>query len=128
MVPNRKTSRVLVVGNDSGLSVSIQITLREAGFTVILATTGTEALADLDRESPDAVVLDLRLPDGLGGAVLQRLRDGPGPPDWVVISALDRDQAIAQYGPVGRHFLVKPFNPWDLARLLGAILKAGDQR
>jgi hypothetical protein len=38
------------------------------------------------------------------------------------MSALDRQEASRQFGPVGGHFLAKPFDPWELARLLNELL------
>jgi hypothetical protein len=38
------------------------------------------------------------------------------------MSALDRREAARQYGPVDGHFLAKPFDPWDLARILNGLL------
>jgi DNA-binding response OmpR family regulator len=67
-------------------------------------------------------VVDLRLPDRQGGAVLQRLRSQDGPA-WVAISALDRQEAEKEYGPLGSNFLTKPFDPWDLIRKLGELLQ-----
>jgi two-component system response regulator TctD len=74
----------------------------------------------------DAVVLDLGLPDGQGSDVLDWLRrrrgNEGGGPAWVVMSALDRREAARQYGPVDGHFLAKPFDPWELARILNELL------
>jgi CheY-like chemotaxis protein len=73
------------------------------------------------------VVLDLGLSDRQGRGVLDWLRrrgpDGDGHlPVWVVMSALDQDDATRQYGPLGRQFLAKPFDPWVLVGLLQKLL------
>ena len=98
--------------------------LADAGFAVREACTGGDALPLLDNEPPDAVVLDLGLPDHLGGAVLERLREDPRQraPAWVVISALRREDATRQYGPVS-HFLAKPFDPWTLVDMLERLME-----
>jgi DNA-binding response OmpR family regulator len=74
----------------------------------------------------DAVVLDLGLPDGLGGAVLRKLQDvSPKQrPAWVIISALDEDEAVHRYGSLKGPFIPKPFDPWDLIRKLEQLLAA----
>ena len=98
------------------------MTLREAGFRSIEVGTGTAALAAMAEQIPNAVVLDLGLPDGRSRDVLDHLRQLRGLPDFgtslVVISALNWEDANRMYELHGIPFLVKPFNPWELARLL----------
>jgi two-component system KDP operon response regulator KdpE len=110
--------RVLVVEDDQSIRRMLRFSLRDAGFDIIEAVTGAEALRLLKNDAPEAIVLDLGLPDGLGGAVLEWLRQteggNSGGPVWVVISALDQSDVVKQYGPPGRCFLAKPFNPWEL--------------
>ena len=57
--------------------------------------------------------------------MLSRLRQhnhAEGSPAWVVISALDRQEVVGRYGPIGGHFMAKPFNPWDLVALIESLL------
>jgi DNA-binding response OmpR family regulator len=118
--------RVLVVEDDRGVTRMLGFALREAGFQVSLAGTGSEALSALETSPVDAVVLDLGLPDRQGGQVLDWLRrhqgDKDGGPVWVVMSAMDRREAVQQFGLMDSHFLAKPFDPWELARLLNGLL------
>jgi DNA-binding response OmpR family regulator len=116
---------VLIVEDDTGVSRMLRLSLSSAGFDIIAVSTGKDALRSIESESPDAVVLDLGLPDNLGSMVLNRLKQGSraeGAPAWVVISALDRHEVVSQYGPVGAHFMAKPFNPWDLVALIESLL------
>jgi DNA-binding response OmpR family regulator len=97
-----------------------------AGYLLSEVSTGMEALQTLEKDVPAAVVLDLGLPDGLGGAVLEWLRQpehrAADSPVWMVISALDQDDVVKQCGPLGRHFLAKPFNLWELMMRLEKLL------
>jgi CheY-like chemotaxis protein len=74
------------------------------------------------------VLLDLQLPDGQGGAVLDWLRRSDerttDSPVWVVMSALDQDVATERYGPLGSRFFPKPFDPWELVAILQTLLQA----
>ena len=88
--------RVLVVEDDDAVGKVLRLSLRRGGFDTAEAESGGEALRIMERSTFEAVVLDLCLPDGLGGAVLQQLQDVPpgGHPVWVAMSALDEDEAI----------------------------------
>lgn len=118
--------RILVVEDNEGLARVLRFSLRAAGFHTVEVTTGREALDVLAQNPPDAAVVDLQLPNGQGSAVLERLRqldEQTGrSPVWVVISALDRGEATRRYGPLGDHFLAKPFDPWDLVAMLENLL------
>ena len=107
----------------------LRFILRDAGFQVEAVGTGGAALDRLDRAPVDAVVLDLGLPDERGPAVLARLREleandgSTAHPAWVVITAQDRADVTARFGPLGGRFLSKPFDPWDLVHLLQASVR-----
>ena len=124
--------RVLVVEDDPSVTRMLRFSLRDAGFDIAEVTTGGAALRVLEQEPADAVILDLRLPDGLGRAVLDWLRQrserGDVSPAWVVISVLDRDEATRRYGPLGSRFLSKPFDPWELVRILEELLSTTGER
>jgi DNA-binding response OmpR family regulator len=118
---------VLIVEDNEAVARILRFCLREAGFEVSQASTGGEALRILQELPPEAAVLDLQLPDGQGGAVLDFLRRSEGTakaPVWVVISALDQEEAIKRFGPLGNHFLAKPFDPWQLVAILNTLLAA----
>jgi DNA-binding response OmpR family regulator len=121
---------VLVIEDDKGVARMLRFSLRNAGFDTSEVTTGGEALRILEQQPPDAAILDLQLPNGQGRAVLDWLRQLDGPasnsPVWVVISALDGEEATRRFGPLGGRFLPKPFDPWDLVAILRKLLVAKD--
>jgi response regulator of citrate/malate metabolism len=82
------------------------------GFEVVgTASTGSQALAEVERLRPDLVLLDVYLPDMTGLEILRRLRAGGSEVDVVVISAARDVDSIrsAMHGGV-LHYLVKPFD------------------
>jgi response regulator of citrate/malate metabolism len=82
------------------------------GFEVVgTASSGAQALAEVDRLRPDLVLLDVYLPDMTGLEVLRRLRAGGSGVDVIVISAARDVDSIrsALHGGV-LHYLVKPFD------------------
>jgi DNA-binding response OmpR family regulator len=115
---------VLIVEDDAAVARVLRVCLRRAGFETSEVETGAEALKNMDARTPDAVLLDLGLPDGLGGAVLRRLQEvsPDGYPVWLIVSALDEDEAVRRYGPLKGTFIPKPFDPWDLVKALENLL------
>jgi response regulator of citrate/malate metabolism len=105
--------RVLIVDDD------FMVAKVHAGFVAALpgfdvagtASSGAEALAEVERLQPDLVLLDVYLPDMTGLEVLRRLRADASPVDVVVISAARDVDSIrsALHGGV-LHYLVKPFD------------------
>jgi response regulator of citrate/malate metabolism len=82
------------------------------GFEVVgTASTGAQALAEIDRLRPDLVLLDVYLPDMTGLEILRRLRAAGSPVDVIVISAARDVESIrsAFHGGV-LHYLIKPFD------------------
>ncbi|MCJ7491603.1 MAG: response regulator [Dehalococcoidia bacterium] len=119
--------KVLVIEDDDAIVRVLRLSLRSNGFETARAESGREALTAMDEGDFDAVILDLCLPDGRGGDVLQRLQAAGHCPVWVVMSALDEDEAVRRYGPLQGPFLPKPFDPWDLIRLLDRLLGPGPE-
>lgn len=117
---------VLIVEDDLTLRRILRMTLQENGFNCTEVGNGADALAVLDGQVPDAVVLDPGLPDSRAKEVLNcvgrfRARGNRGPA-VVVMSALSKENVVQQYGPLGGPFLAKPFDPWELARLVNQLL------
>jgi response regulator of citrate/malate metabolism len=105
--------RVLIVDDDFMVAkVHAGFVAALEGFSVVgTASSGAQALAEVDRLRPDLVLLDVYLPDMTGLEVLRRLRAGGSPVDVIVISAARDVESIrtALHGGV-LHYLVKPFD------------------
>jgi DNA-binding response OmpR family regulator len=117
---------VLLIEANRNLARIMGRALQDHGFVVTEVAAGREALEILNTQYPDAVVLDPDVTDGAGALVLDRLRQleqrEAASLVWVIISAQDRADVARQYGPTIPHFLAKPFDPWDLVRLLEELL------
>lgn len=117
--------RVLVIEADRSVSRMMLSSLRAAGLDPVPVSTGADALQALDAIQVEAVVVDPDLPDYLGSQVLDRLREASESPRkqilWMVVSVRDPEHVTAYYGPIGDHFLAKPFDPWDLIDALRTL-------
>ena len=118
------TRTVLVVEDEADLLFTVSLTLELAGYAVMKAASGEEALEVMAAEVPDAVVLDLRLPGIDGWEVLRRLNEGGGLRVPVVLVSAQVDEATADRAVrLGcRAYLAKPFRPAELTRVVGDLL------
>jgi two-component system KDP operon response regulator KdpE len=125
--------KVLIVEDDAAVNRMLRISLRAAGFDIVDVGDGAEALNVLMQPgSTEAVIVDLGLSDGVGRAILDRLRrmHKRDLPACVVTSALDREEVARRYGRFSGYFLAKPFDPWDLVRVVEKLLseRSGGRR
>jgi len=122
-MPDRKT--VLVVDDEINLVRLVQVNLEKAGFAVISAGDGKEALAKIAKEKPDLIVLDVMMPELDGFSVLERLRGNAATVDLPVVMltarAQDEDQARGIFTGADV-YLTKPFNPNELVAFVKRLL------
>jgi DNA-binding response OmpR family regulator len=117
-------NRILVVDDEPSIVAVVRERLEREGFDVRAVASGEEALADMEVEVPDLVVLDLMLPDVDGLEVLRRLRTAGGRVPVVVLTARDEDvDKIVGLELGADDYLVKPFNPRELSARIRAVLR-----
>ncbi|GAA4119255.1 response regulator transcription factor [Nocardioides fonticola] len=128
--PDGSPLRVLVVDDEVNIAELISMALRYEGFGVEMAHTGSKAVQAARDFQPDAVVLDIQLPDFDGLEVLRRMRGTD--PDLPVVFLTARDAVedrIAGLTAGGDDYVTKPFSLEELvARLRGLMRRAGAQQ
>jgi DNA-binding NtrC family response regulator len=119
MVP----ASILVVDDDKLSRFSVSRILGRAGHRTREAATAQEGLAALEKEPSGVVLLDIRLPDGDGFAVLREIRARfPGVP-VVLMTAHHVEGAAHTAAAMGAHaYLVKPCDPTELQSAVSAAL------
>jgi two-component system KDP operon response regulator KdpE len=119
-------TRVLVVDDEPQFLRALATNLRGAGYDVEIAASGEQALAAAGLQPPDAVILDLRLPDASGRDVCRELRTWSEAPVIVVSAAGDEAEKIAALDAGADDYVTKPFAIGELlARLRAALRRAG---
>ena len=119
------TARVLVVDDEPQIVRGLSASLRAAGYEVASAGTATEALDAAALRPPDAVILDLALPDGNGVEVCRTLRGWSDVP-VIVVSALDAENdKIAALDAGADDYVTKPYAVGELLARLRAALRRG---
>jgi len=119
------TSRILLVEDDARLAKMVADYLSEAGFRVTNAPTGADAERRLQRETFDAVVLDLMLPDTDGLDVCRRIRADSSIPVLMLTARGDPLDRVVGLELGADDYLPKPFEPRELLARLRAILRRG---
>jgi DNA-binding response OmpR family regulator len=118
--------RVLVVDDDRDVLESVRAALATRGYEVLVASDGAEALARVERDRPDLMVLDMVMPRRSGFTVLDRMQRGGIRSTKVIMMAGTHEQkhreTAAQWGV--SVFLSKPFPIEQLLSEIDTILEA----
>jgi two-component system response regulator MprA len=116
--------RILVVDDDLAVCRSIDRALRLDGYEVVTVSSGGEALEAVASSSPDALVLDLQLPDLDGLQVCRRIRDaGDDTPILMLTARHGIDDRVQGLDAGADDYLVKPFALEELLARLRALLR-----
>ena len=124
--------RILVVEDDAGIASGLRSNLQQRGYAVDVCGTLDSAWAALRSEVFDLVLLDLGLPDGDGGDLLQRLRQSQAAKDSLpdvltpVLIMTARDQVADRISGLNLgadDYLVKPFDLDELEARMRALLR-----
>jgi two-component system KDP operon response regulator KdpE len=113
-----KKSTVLVVDNEAGIRRLLRVCLERNGYGVVEASTGDEGIGETIRCHPDAVFLDMGLPDMHGMTVLKRLREWTQVPVLIVSECAREIEKVKALDGGANDYITKPFNTDELmARL-----------
>jgi len=121
--------KILAVDDEKHIVRLVQVNLERAGYLVVTASDGKEALTKVAEENPDLVVLDVMMPYMDGFEVLQNLRRNPSTRDIPVImlTAKAQDADVFKGWQSGVDlYLTKPFNPMELLSFVKRIFDSMD--
>lgn len=116
-------TRILVVDDEPQILRGLKIILRAAGYTVDTAETKAAALAALAARPPDALVLDLVLPDGEGVEVCREVRRFSSLPVLVLSAVGDEREKVRALDAGADDYITKPFGTDELLARLRAVLR-----
>jgi len=119
----QSTQSVLVVEDEASIASFVSLYLKNAGYAVRTAATGSEALAAVASAGPSLIVLDLMLPDIDGIEICRRIRQSSDVP-ILMLTARDEDVDKIIGLEVGADdYMTKPFNPRELVARVKSILR-----
>lgn len=116
-------STILIVDDDPHIRQLLVFAFGKAGLDTIEAGDGEEALAQVERLSPDLVILDINMPRMDGLEVCRRLRAGSEVPIFFLSSRDDEIDRVLGIELGGDDYVVKPFSPREVVARAMAILR-----
>lgn len=118
--------RILLVDDEPDIVALLEYNLRQAGYVVVSARDGTAALAEIRRQPPDLILLDLNLPDIPGTEVCRRLRRDAATsaiPIMMITARGEEIDRVVGFELGADDYVVKPFSPRELVLRVGAVLR-----
>ena len=123
--------RILLVDDEPDIVELLEYNLRQSGYTVVTAPDGNSALAEVRRQRPDLVLLDLNLPDIAGTEVCRRLRRDPSTsslPIMMITARTEEIDRVVGFELGADDYIVKPFSPREIVLRVQAVLRRAGQR
>ncbi len=118
--------RVLVVDDEPQILRAVEMKLQAAGYVVDTAATAREALMKASMRPPEAIILDLLLPDGRGTDVCREVRSWSAAPILLLSAVGEEKEKIEALDAGADDYVTKPFSGDELlARLRAALRRAG---
>lgn len=115
---------ILVVDDEPHIVLGLRDALEFEGFRVVTAASGAEAVAVHDRERPDAVLLDLMLPDQNGYQVCQQIRQRDASVPVIMLTAKSQEaDKIRGLDSGADDYVTKPFSLGELTARLRALFR-----
>ncbi|GAA4599401.1 two-component system response regulator PhoP [Planotetraspora phitsanulokensis] len=116
-------ARLLVVDDEPNIRELLSVSLRYAGFEVVTASDGREAVQIAERTRPDLIVLDVMLPDMDGFAVAGRLKAAGRRVPAVFLTARDASEDKLAGLALGDDYVTKPFSLDEVLARIRAVLR-----
>src|ERR1700678_474748 len=118
------SARLLVVDDEATILELLSGSLRLAGFEVVTAASGAEAVRATALSRPDLVLLDVMMPDGDGFETLRRIRSGGCEVPVIFLTARDEvPDRVRGFDVGGDDYVTKPFSLEELLGRIRAVLK-----
>jgi DNA-binding response OmpR family regulator len=117
--------KILIADDDLELRELLSFALRHAGYLVIQAADGAEALRCFDQEQPDLVILDVNMPQLNGFEVCRRIRAEATTPIMLLTVRSSEEDQVQGLDLGADDYLTKPFSPRTLLARVRALLRRG---
>jgi DNA-binding response OmpR family regulator len=123
MIHAMNEKQILIVEDEPSLAEVTGLYLKRAGFQVQIAHDGKQAMAILEKQIPDFVIMDTMLPEVDGISLTRWLRDRSDVPIIMVTARREEVDRIAGLEMGADDYVVKPFSPQELVSRVRAVLR-----
>jgi DNA-binding response OmpR family regulator len=121
---SQQVEKILLVATDQELLMQSVFHLQRAGYGVVMAENGREALQTAQVEKPDLAIVDLKLPDASGVDLCRRLRNAHLNIHIIILtSKYSSEDHIASLEAGADDFIIKPVNPTEFVLRVKAVLR-----
>ena len=118
---NAKT--ILVVEDEASIAEVVSLYLKRAGYNVLIASDGRQAMNMFDHQQPDFVILDLMLPEVDGLSLTRWLRDRSDLPIIMLTARREEIDRITGLEMGADDYVIKPFSPQELVSRVRAVMR-----
>ena len=123
--------KILVVDDEENIVKLVSYNLEQEGYEIITANEGKEALAKIEQEDPDLMILDLMLPKVDGFDICRKVRKGDDATNLPIIILSAKEEEIDKILGLelgADDYVTKPFSPRELIARVKAVLRRVDYR
>lgn len=123
-------AKILAIDNELGVLDTLKTILVERGHEVIYALSGEEGIAKFEKENPDIVICDIKMPGKDGYEVLKEIRKDPA--KWrpiIMLTVLNEMSSIRKaYDCDADYYITKPFKVEDIVKAVHTMLAIKNSR
>lgn len=123
MRQNGAAMRVLIVEDDPKTTQWLRLYLERDGLDVSSVTDGREAVAMVDHDRPDLVLVDVMLPGLNGFEVCRAIRDGSRAPVILITARASEEDRLRGFEAGADDYVTKPFSPREVVARVRAVLR-----
>ncbi|MCZ6905693.1 MAG: response regulator [Deltaproteobacteria bacterium] len=119
---------IMVVDDEPDLVTLLRARLEQKEFNVMCAYSGSQALADLEKQKPDLILLDIMMPEMDGLEVLRRLKAAleTSSIPVILLTALDEyEDSLTGYKMGADYYIAKPFTKTQMMTAIDHLLNEG---
>jgi len=118
---------IMVVDDEKRLVSLVETYLNQAGYRVVTASNGREALAVAEREEPDLIILDLMMPEMDGNEFMEIYRRTHNTPIILLTARVEEEEQVIGFELGADDYVTKPFRPRELMARVRAVLRRAGQ-
>ena len=123
-------AKVLAIDNELGVLDTLRTILVERGHEVIYALSGEEGIKKLEKENPDIIICDIKMPGKDGYEVLKEIKNDPA--KWrpvIMLTVLNEMENIRKaYDTEADYYITKPFKVEDIIKAIHTMLSIKNSR